>query len=59
MVLKGPGLFGESGRVHRGSRSVKTVLEGPGSRILESQKLLGRSASVRTSLGWFRKFQDV
>ena len=51
---------GQSGRVqdrvHRGSRRVKTVLEGPGSRILESQKLLGRSGSVRTSLGWF---QDV
>ena len=36
-------------------RRVKTVLEGPGSRILDSQKLLGS----RTSLGWFRKFQDV
>ena len=59
MVWEDPGLFVESGRVHRGSRRVKKVLEGPGSRILDSQKLLGRSGSVRTSLGWFRKFQDV
>ena len=59
MVSKGPALFIESGRLQRGSRRVKKVLEGPGTRILDSQKLLGRSGSVRTSLEWFRKFQDV